>query len=105
LLNAETSRWLSREGEGDPIDVLGDFLRLGSCHKEFLHDWFKGRPVASHAEALTLAKILRHSTAHGVLSPTKCHGLGLTDALRILPKAIDEVRLAVTHRLYESRTY
>jgi hypothetical protein len=105
LLNAETSRWLSREGDGDPIEVLGDFLRLGSSHKEFLHDWFKGRPVASHAEALTLAKILRHTTAHGVLSPAKCVGLGLTDALRILPKAIDEVRLAVTYRIYECRAY
>jgi hypothetical protein len=103
LLNAETSRWLSREGGGDPIEVLGDFLRLGSSHKEFLHDWFKGRPVASHAEALTLAKILRHTTAHGVLSPAKCVGLGLTDALRILPKAIDEVRLAATYRFYECR--
>jgi hypothetical protein len=104
LLNSDTCRWLTREGDGDPIEVLGDFLRLGSGHKEFLHDWFKGRAVASHAEALTLAKILRHTTAHGVLSPTKCHGLGLTDALGVLPKAINEVRLAVISRLYECRT-
>ena len=103
LLNAETCRWLSREGEGDPIDMLGDFLRLGSSHKDFLQDWFKGRPIASHSEALTLAKILRHTTAHGVLSPSKCHGLGLTDALKTLPKAIDEVRRAVIGRLYACR--
>ncbi len=103
LLNTETSRWLSREGAGDPIDVLGNFLRLGSSHKEFLHDWFKGRAIENHSEALTLAKILRHTTAHGVLSPAKCAGLGLTDALRVLPKAIDEVRAAVTYRLYECR--
>jgi hypothetical protein len=103
LINAETSRWLSREGEGDPIDMLGDFLRLGSSHKDFLRDWFKGRPIASHSEALTLAKILRHTTAHGVLSPSKCHGLGLTDALKTLPKAIDEVRRAVIGRLYACR--
>lgn len=104
LLNAQTSRWLSREGQGDPIDVLGDFLRLRRGHKEFLHDWFRGRGIASHDEALTLAKILRHTTAHGVLSPAKCVGLGLTEALKILPKAIDEVRLAVTYRIYECRT-
>ena len=103
LLNAETSRWLSREGEGDPIEVLGDFLRLGSSHREFLHDWFKGRAIAGHAEALTLAKILRHTTAHGVLSPAKCVGLGLTDALRVLPKAIDEVRGAVISRIFDCR--
>jgi len=103
LVNAQTSRWLSREDEGDPIAVLGDFLRLRSGHKDFLHDWFRGRAIASHDEALTLAKILRHTTAHGVLSPAKCVGLGLTDALRILPKAIDEVRRAVTYRIYECR--
>lgn len=104
LLNAETSRWLSREGDGDPIDVLGDFLRLSSSHKEFLHDWFKGRAIKQHVDALHLAKILRHTTAHGVLSPAKCHGLGLTDALKTLPKAIDEVRVAVIGRLYECRS-
>ncbi len=103
LLTAETSRWLSREGDGDPIDVLGDFLRLGSSHKDFLHEWFKGRAIEQHLDALHLAKILRHTTAHGVLSPAKCHGLGLTDALKVLPKAIDEVRLAVISRLYECR--
>jgi hypothetical protein len=83
--------------------VLGDFLRLRSGHKEFLHGWFRGRAIASHDEALTLAKILRHTTAHGVLSPAKCVGLGLTDALRILPKAIDEVRLAVISKIFECR--
>lgn len=103
LLNAETSRWLSREGDGDPIDVLGDFLRLGSSHKEFLHDWFKGRAIEQHVDALHLAKILRHTTAHGVLSPAKCVGLGLTDALKILPKAMDEVRSAVISRIFECR--
>jgi hypothetical protein len=103
LLNAETSRWLSREGDGDPIDVLGDFLRLGNSHKDFLHDWFKGRAIEQHVDALQLAKILRHTTAHGVLSPAKCRGLGLTDALNTLPKAIDEVRLAVISRLYKCR--
>jgi hypothetical protein len=103
LLNAETSRWLSREGDGDPIDVLGDFLRLATGQKDFLHDWFKGRPIEQHVDALHLAKILRHTTAHGVLSPAKCYGLGLTDALKILPKAIDEIRLAVIDRLYECR--
>lgn len=101
LLNAETSRWLSREGDGDPIDVLGNFLRLGSSHKDFLHEWFKGRVIEQHVEALHLAKILRHTTVHGVLSPAKCRGLGLTDALKTLPKAIDEVRLAVISRLHE----
>ncbi len=103
LLNAETSRWLSREGDGDPIDVLGDFLRLGSSHKQFLHDWFKGRAIEQHVDALHLAKILRHTTAHGVLSPAKCRGLGLTDALKTLPKVIDEVRHAVINRLYKCR--
>jgi len=103
LLTAETSRWLSREGEGDPIDVLGEFLRLGSSHKDFLHDWFKGRPIEQHVDALHLAKILRHTTAHGVLSPAKCRGLGLTDALKALPKVIDDVRLAVSSRLYDCR--
>lgn len=103
LLNAETSRWLSRVGDADPIDVLGDFLRLGSTHKEFLHDWFKGRAIETHLEAIHLAKILRHATAHGVLSPAKCHGLGLTSAIKILPKAVDEVRGAVICRLYACR--
>lgn len=103
LLNAETSRWLSREGGGDPIDVLGDFLRLGSSHKDFLHDWFKGRPIDQHVDGLHLAKILRHTIAHGVLSPAKCRGLGLTEALKALPKVIDDVRLAVCSRLYECR--
>ncbi len=103
VLNAETSRWLNREGEGDPIDVLGDFLRLNASHKQFLHEWFKGRAIETHAEAIHLAKILRHTTAHGVLSPAKCHGLGLTDALKSLPQAIDEVRDAVIGRLYACR--
>ena len=104
VLNAETSRWLSREGNGDPIDVLGDFLRLATGQKDFLHDWFKGRAIQQHVDALHLAKILRHTTAHGVLSPTKCHGLGLTDALKALPRAIDEVRVAVIGRFYECRS-
>lgn len=103
LLNAETSRWLTREGNGDAIDVLGDFLRLGTGQKDFLHDWFKGRPIEQHVDALHLAKILRHTTVHGVLSPAKCRGLGLTDALKTLPRAIDEVRVAVVRRLYECR--
>ena len=68
-----------------------------------LHDWFKGRAIEQHVDALHLAKILRHTTAHGVLSPAKCHGLGLTDALKILPKAMDEVRSAVINRVFECR--
>lgn len=103
LLNAEPSRWYRREGNGDPIDVLGDFLRLATGQKDFLHNWFKGRVIEQHVDALHLAKILRHTTAHGVLSPANCHGLGLTDALKILPKAIDEIRHAVIQRLYECR--
>ena len=103
LLDAETSRWLSREGSGDPIDVLRDFLRLGGTHKDFLHEWFKGRAIETHLEAIDLAKILRHATVHGVLSPTKCRGLGLTDAIKSLPKAIDEIRVAVIGRLHACR--
>ncbi len=104
VLTPETVRWLSREGAGDPIEVVGDFLRLNTSHREFLHEWFKGRPITSHVDAIHLAKILRHTTAHGVLSPTKCHGLGLTDALKALPRAIDEVRVAVIGRFYECRS-
>jgi hypothetical protein len=103
LLNAKTSNWLSREGDGDPIDVLGAFLRLGGIHKDFLHEWFKGRVIETHLEAIHLAKVLRNATVHGVLSPTKCHGLGLTDALKALPKAIDEIRVAVISKLYACR--
>ncbi len=104
VLNAETCRWLTREGRGDPIDVLGDFLRLRVNHKDFLHDWFKGRAIVRHLDALELAKVLRHATAHGVLSPAKCHGLGLTKSLKMLPRVIDEVRVAVINRIYECRT-
>jgi hypothetical protein len=102
MLNAETSRWLGREGNGDPIDVLGDFLRLGSSHTDFLHDWFKGRPIEQPKDALHLAKILRHATVHGVLSPAKCRGLGLTDALKVLSQVVDKVRSAVVNRVFES---
>lgn len=102
-LTPETARWLSREGAGDPIDVVSDFLRLNTTHRDFLHEWFKGRPITSHVDAIHLAKILRHTTAHGVLSPLKCHGLGFTEALKVLPKAINEVRLATILRVYECR--
>jgi hypothetical protein len=103
ILNAETSRWLSRQGDSDPIDILSNFLRLGRTHRDFLHEWFKGHAIETHLEAIHLAKILRHATAHGVLSPAKCHGLGLTDALKMLPKTIDEIRVAVINRLYACR--
>jgi len=103
ILNAKTSLWLSRDRENAPIDVLGDFLRLGGTHKDFLHEWFKGRAIGTHLEAIQLAKVVRNATVHGVLSPAKCRGLGLTGALKTLPKAIDEVRLAVISRLYECR--
>jgi hypothetical protein len=83
LLNTETSRWLSCECAADPIDVRGNFLRLGSSHKEFLHNGLKGRVIGK--------------TAHGVLSSA--------DALRVLPKGIDEVRAAMTYRLYECRRW
>jgi hypothetical protein len=103
VLTPETVRWLSREGAGDPIEVVGDFLRLNKSHRDFLHEWFKGRPITNHVDAIHLAKILRHTTAHGVLSPLKCHGLGFTEALKVLPKVINEVRLAVICRLHDYR--
>lgn len=102
MLNAETSRLLGHEGNGDPIDVLRNFLRLGSSHTDFLHDWFKGRPIEQPEDALHLAKILQHATVHGVLSPAKCRGLGLTDALKVLSKVVDKVRSAVVNRVFES---
>jgi hypothetical protein len=103
ILSPKVVRWLTREGNGDPIDVVGDFLRMGKDNKDHLHQWFKGRPITNHSDACHLAKILRHATAHGLLSPEKCLGLGFMDALTVLPKAINDVRREVVFKIYQAR--
>ena len=102
-LTSDTARWLRRSGKGEPIDIVADFLHLKSGHKQFMHEWFKGTPIATHAGACHLAKILRHATAHGVLSPSKCHGLGLAEAIRTTPRVINEIRLSLIKTIYETR--
>ncbi len=102
-LTSDTARWLRRSGKGEPIDIVADFLHLKSGHKQFMHEWFKGTPIATHAGACHLAKILRHATAHGVLSPSKCHGLGLAEAIRTTPKNINDIRSSLIQTIYESR--
>jgi len=102
-LTPDTARWLCRSGKGEPIDIVADFLHLRSGHKQFMLEWFKGTPIATHAGACHLAKILRNATAHGVLSPSKCHGLGLTEAIRTAPQVINGIRLSLIETIYESR--
>ncbi len=100
-ITAHSSKWLLKNEPEQAIDTLGTFLHLGDWVKEFLHSWFKGTPITDHADACHLTKILRHSTAHGVLSPAKCHGLGFTEAPKVLPKTINDIRAAVICRLYD----
>jgi len=100
-VTAHSSRWLLKNDSEQAIDALGTFLHLGGWEKDFLNSWFIGKPITSHADACHLAKILRHTTAHGVLSPAKCHGLGFTEALKVLPKTINEIRTAVICRLHD----
>ena len=99
-ITAHSSKWLLKNDTEQAIDALGTFLHLGGWEKDFLHSWLKGTPITSHVDACHLAKILRHTTAHGVLSPAKCHGLGFTEALKVLPKTINDIRTAVICRLY-----
>jgi hypothetical protein len=103
VITARSSQWLLRDDAERAIDKLEAFLHLGGWEKDFLHAWFKGRPVTCHLDACHLAKILRHATVHGVLSPDKCRGLGLTEALKVLPRAFDDIRLAVIGKLYACR--
>lgn len=103
-LTPKVIRWITREGNGEPIDVVGDFLGMGKANRDHLHLWLKGTPITGHADACNLARILRHATAHGMLSPDKCQDLGLVEALTVLPKAINVVRREVIYRIYQSRT-
>jgi len=102
-LTPKVIRWITREGNGNPIDVVGDFLGMGKANRESIHLWLKGTPIISYPDACNLARILRHATAHGMLSPDKCQDLGLVDAMTVLPKAINEVRRGVIFRIYQSR--
>lgn len=102
-LTPKAIRWITCEGNGDPIDVVGDFLGMGKANRESIHLWLKGTPITSHTDACNLARILRHATAHGMLSPEKCQDLGLVEALTVLPKAINVVRREVIYKIYQSR--
>jgi hypothetical protein len=103
VIAARSAQWLLENNDGHAIDKLEAFLHLGEWERDFLHAWFKGRPLSSHLDACQLAKILRHATVHGVLSPEKCRGLGFVDALIVLPKILNEIRAAATQKLYEAR--
>lgn len=102
-LTPKAVRWITREGNGEPIDVVGHFLQMRKENLEWVHQWLKGTPVTTHADACNLARILRHATAHGMLSPEKCQDLGLVEALTVLPKAINVVRREVIYKIYQSR--
>lgn len=102
-VTAATAKWLEKPSKGAPMEIVSEFLQLKAGHGDFLHEWFRGKPIATAGDACHLAKIIRHATAHGVLSPTKCHGLGLVDAIRGMPKTIDGIRQGVIVRIYESR--
>ncbi len=101
----ETARWLAGGAKRQSDDVVGEFLEMPPGSRAFLHSWIGGTPITTPAGACHLAKILRHATAHGVLSPTKCHGLGLTEAIRATPKIIDNIRRALLVTIFESRPH
>ena len=102
-MTPETVRWLAGGAKRQPIDVVGEFLEMTPGNRAFLHSWISGTAITTPAGACHLAKILRHATAHGVLSPSKCHGLGLTEAIRATPKIIDNIRRALIVTIFESR--
>lgn len=102
-LTPETAKWIAGGAKGQPIDVVGEFLDMTPGNSAVLQSWIGGTAITTPAGACHIAKILRHATAHGVLSPSKCHGLGLTEAIRATPKIIDYVRRALVVSIYESR--
>jgi hypothetical protein len=103
VCSADAAKWLNRPQKGRPIQILIDFLQLKDGHGTFMEQWLTGTPITSAAGACHLAKILRHATAHGVLSPTKCRELGFVDAIRTTPRTLDAIRLTVIERIYGSR--
>lgn len=101
IISARSAQWLLNSVDEIAIDKLGAFLNLGAWEKDFLHAWFKGKPVSNHLDACHLARILRHATVHGVLSPEKCRGLGFVEALTSLPQIMNEIRSDLIVHFFE----
>jgi hypothetical protein len=100
---AAIRKWLSDNGTSGDYSDIARFLRLNNYDKRAFLDWLHGTPITSHADACMLTKALRNATAHGFLSPTKCHSLGLDVAIRTLPRLLADIRVAMVCRLHEVR--
>lgn len=100
----ETAKWLAGGAKGQPIDVVGEFLDMTPGNSAVLQSWIGGTAITTPAGACHLAKILRNATAPGALSPSKCHGLGLTEAIRATPKIVNDLRSSLIRTIYESRS-
>ncbi len=100
---AAIRKWLRDTSTLPDYSDLSRFLNLNEFDQRAFLDWLHGTPITNHVKACLLAKALRNATAHGFLSPTKCHALGVVEAIRNLPHALADIRVATVCRLYEQR--
>lgn len=80
----------------DPSQLthLRTIIRLKSANAQRLASFLHGQPISSYASALRLARLFRHATAHGSLSPNKVQELKLGKTLDRLVQDIGLVTAA-----------
>lgn len=94
------SRWRNRDVGNDSTGING-FLDAESREtKATLRTWLiSGEPLHGWADALVLAKVLRHVTAHGALSATKVREWGLAPFFEQLVPYLGIVAAAIFERM------
>jgi hypothetical protein len=95
-------RWRQKD-TGDDNSGINGFLQSESKEsKEIFRKWLiSGQPVETWNEVLSLAKVLRHATAHGALSATKVREWGLAELLLRLVPEVGVVAAAVFERMFQ----
>ncbi|MEZ6051277.1 MAG: hypothetical protein R3C02_07820 [Planctomycetaceae bacterium] len=95
-------RWRDKD-DGDDATGINGFLQAESkATKRALRSWLiSGEPVQSWPQAMTLAKVLRHVSAHGALSATKIREWGLAPVLQRLVPDMGLVGAALFERMVQ----
>ncbi len=92
----ELEAWLKPEGKRS----IENFLGLRKSSVEIVRRWLiEGKSIDSWTDAMQLAKVFRHVTAHGALSASKVDRWGLRHALDQLVPLIGIVAAASFQRL------
>lgn len=94
-------RWREKDSGDDSAGINGFLQAQSSEVKRLLRTWLiSGQPLTTWTDAILMAKVFRHISAHGALSATKIREWGLRPALERLVPELGAIAATIFDRMY-----